>query len=358
MILKLKQEARSKKSCSLFPVSCFEFINMEWGQLKNFIWLWVIAAAVFVYALNSARKKIQMQRFGDIELVMRLITSFNPAMRLAKRACMLLALFFMVLALCQPHLKTKEVTVERRGIDVMIAVDVSKSMLAKDIAPTRLDKVKLELSALIDRLKQDRIGIVAFAGDAFIQCPLTLDKSAVKLFLSAINPNLIPTPGTALGPAIQAALQAFNSKEKDFKAIILLTDGEDHESNPLGAARKAKEQGARIFTIGFGTTDGSTVPGESASEGFKKDRQGRVVLSKLDEALLKQIARETGAVYHRSSRGEVEGDWIVEEIRKMSQKGLKSEKMIEYEESFQYFLIPAFILLLAEMFLSERKRIS
>lgn len=330
---------------------------MEWGQTKNFIWLWVIAAAVFVYFLSSARKRTQIKRFGDVGLVERLITSFNPAMRLAKRACMLLALLFIVLALCQPHLKTKEVTVERRGIDIMIAVDVSKSMLAKDIAPSRLDKAKFELATLVDHLKQDRIGIVAFAGDAFIQCPLTLDKSAVKLFLSSISPNLIPTGGTAIGPAIQASLKAFNSKEKDFKAIILLTDGEDHGSNPLGAAKKAKEQGARIFTIGLGTPDGSTVPGESPSEGFKKNRQGQVVLSKLDEGLLKQIAKETGGNYYRASRGEVEIDRLVDEIRKMSQKGLKSEKTIEYEENFQYFLVVAFILLLAEMFLSERKRI-
>ncbi len=329
---------------------------MEWGEIKNLSWLWALAAVTLVYFLSSARKKLEIKRFGDEELVSRLTTSFSPRMRLAKRVCMLLALLLIVVALGQPHLKTKEVTVERRGVDIMIAVDVSNSMLAKDIAPTRLDKAKLELSTLVDRLKQDRIGIVAFAGEAFIQCPLTLDKSAVKLFLSAINPNLIPTPGTALGPAIQTALQAFNAKEKDFKAIILLTDGEDHGSSPLAAARKAKAQGARIFTIGLGTPDGSTVPGGSAGKGFRKDRQGRVVLSKLDEALLKQIADETGGAYHRATRGELEVDRIAEEIRKMSQKGLKSEKTIEYEENFQYFLIPAFILLLAEMFLSERKK--
>lgn len=329
---------------------------MEWGQLKNFVWLWILPAAAFVYFLSSARKKFQIRRFGDAELVRRLITSFNPLMRFAKRGCLLAAFLFMVLALCQPHLKTKEVTVERKGIDVMIAVDVSRSMLSKDIAPTRLDKAKLELADLIDRLRRDRIGIVAFAGEAFIQCPLTLDKSAVKLFLSAINPNLIPTPGTAIGPAILVATQAFNEKEKDFKAVILLTDGEDHESNPLGAAKKAKEQGVRIFTIGLGTADGSTVPGESAEEGFMKDKQGRVVISKLDEGLLKQIARETGGDYYRSTTGELEVDRIVDEINKMSQKGLKSEKMIEYEENFRYFLIPAFALLLLELFLSERKR--
>src|SRR3989338_5332372 len=279
---------------------------MDWGQAKNFIWFWVIAGAVFIYFLSSSRKKLQMRRFGDTELVERLVTSFSSPMRLAKRLCMLFALFFIVLALCQPHLKTKEVTVERRGLDIMIAVDVSKSMLAKDIAPTRLDKAKLELSTLIDHLKQDRIGIVAFAGEAFIQCPLTLDRSATKLFLTTLSPNLIPTPGTMIGAAINVATQAFTEKEKEFKAIVLLTDGEDQGSNPLQAVKKAKENGVRIFTIGIGTADGSTVPGEFPGEGVKKDRQGQIVISKLDERLLKEIAYETQGAYYRSSGGELE----------------------------------------------------
>ena len=206
----------------------------------------------------------------------------------------------MILALGQPHFRTKEITVERKGVDVMIAVDVSRSMLAKDIQPSRLDKAKLELSSLIDHLKQDRIGVVAFAGEAFIQCPLTLDRSAVKLFLTTLSPNLIPTPGTMIGTAINVATQAFTEKEKEYKALILLTDGEDQGSNPLQAVKKAKQAGVKIFTIGIGTQDGSTIPGEFTGEGVKKDRQGQVVISKLDERLLKNIAVETGGVYYLS----------------------------------------------------------
>ena len=327
---------------------------MEWGIAKNLIWLWILPAVVGVFYLSSWRKGFEIRRFGETALVERLITSFDPSKRMAKRVLLIAALLLMILALAQPHFKTKEVVVERKGIDIILAVDVSKSMLAKDIAPNRLEKAKLELTSLIDRLKQDRIGIVAFAGDAYIQCPLTLDKSAVKIFLSTLNSDIIPVPGTAIGSAIRVATKAFTEKEKEFKALILLTDGEDHDSDPIGAARQAAKAGVRIFTVGIGTSDGSTLPG-SGGEGYKKDRQGRVVLSKLDESLLRQISKETEGAYYRSSRGEVEIDRIIDEIRKMTQKGLKSERSVEYEESFQYFLALALCLLFAEMVLSERK---
>ncbi len=330
--------------------------QVEWGVPQNFVWLWVLPAALALFFLSSSRRKNRMRRFGDLALVERLVSSFNPSKRFAKRALMVLSLLFVILALGQPHFRTKEIIVERKGVDVMIAVDVSQSMLAKDIAPNRLEKAKLELATLIDRLKQDRIGIVAFAGEAFIQCPLTLDKSAVKIFLSTVNPNLIPTPGTAMGSAIQVATTAFTEKDKEFKALILLTDGEDHNSDPKGAARRAKQAGVKIFTIGIGTPEGGTVPGGTSREGFKKDRQGNVVLSKLDEPLLKEIAMQTGGVYYRSSRGELETEQIARQIRLMGQKGLKSEKTIEYEENFQYFLVLALLLLFTELILSERRK--
>ncbi|MGH7197180.1 MAG: VWA domain-containing protein [Candidatus Omnitrophota bacterium] len=329
---------------------------MDWGQAKNFSWLWVVPFAAWLFFLAAFRKSRQIRRFGDPALVARLILSFDRWKRTLKRGLVLAALAFIVLALCQPHFRSKEITVERKGIDVIIAVDVSNSMLARDIPPNRLEKAKLELSTLIERLKQDRIGIVAFAGEAFIQCPLTLDRSAVKLFLSTLSPSLIPTPGTALGPAILVSTQAFAEKDKEHKAVILLTDGEDHGSKPMEAVKRAKEAHVRIFTVGIGTPDGSTLPTESAREGFKKDRQGKVILSKLDENLLKDIARETGGVYTRSTRGELEVEKISREIRKMTQKGLRSEKTVEYEENFQYFLLPAFVFLILEMILSERKK--
>lgn len=329
---------------------------MEWGQAKHFIWLWAVPFAAALFFFAAFRKSRHIRRFGDPALVERLIASFNRWKRTLKRGLLLTALAFLVLGLCQPHFRSKEITVERKGIDIIIAVDVSNSMLARDIPPNRLEKAKLELSTLIERLKQDRIGIVAFAGEAFIQCPLTLDRSAVKLFLSTLSPNLIPTPGTAIGPAILVSTQAFAEKDKEHKAVILLTDGEDHGSKPMEAVKRAKQAGVRIFTIGIGTPDGSTLPTESAQDNFKKDRSGKLILSKLDEKLLRDIASETGGIYTRSTRGELEIDRIAREIRKMAQKGLRSEKSVEYEENFQLFLLPAFAFLILEMALSERKK--
>ncbi|MBI2095060.1 MAG: VWA domain-containing protein [Candidatus Omnitrophica bacterium] len=281
--------------------------------------------------------------------------SFSPRLRLVKRALFLSALFFIVLALAQPHFRTKETLVERKGVDVMIAVDVSNSMLGRDISPNRLEKSKLELAGLIDRLRGDRIGIVAFAGDAVIQCPLTLDKNAAKLFLSTISPSLIPAQGTAIAKAIDTSSRAFSGKEKEFKAIVILTDGEDHEGDPLAAARRAREEGARIFTIGIGTPDGSTLPVEYG-QGIKRDRTGRIVLSKLNETLLENIAKVTGGIYTRASRGEIAVDRIAGEIRRMTKKGLKKEKSVEYEENYQVFLVPAYLLLLVQWALTERRK--
>jgi Ca-activated chloride channel family protein len=330
-------------------------MKIEWGAPQNFFWLWVLPAMAAVFWLSSWRRKRRVQKIGEQALVERLMSSLSFSKRLAKRLLLILAVLLMIVALGQPHFRTKETEVERKGVDVIIAVDVSLSMLAKDITPSRLEKAKLELSGLVDRLKGDRIGVVAFAGDAVIQCPLTFDRNAVKLFLTTIGPNLIPLQGTAIGKALQTSEQAFMNAEKGYKVIILLTDGEDHEGNPLEAAKKSKEAGTRIFTIGIGTSDGGTLPGDVGNN-FKKDRQGRIVLSKLNDSLLRDIASQTGGVYYRSAKGVVEADAIAREIKKMSQKGYKKDLIIEYEENYQYFLIAAFILLLIQMAISERKR--
>lgn len=325
---------------------------MEWGSPKHFIWMWAAAAAIVIFALSHFRRRRQMSRFGDPDMIARLIVSLDPGLRLLKRILLVAAVFFMVIGLCQPHFKTREITVERKGTDVIIAIDVSHSMLAKDISPTRLDKAKLELESLIDRLKQDRVGIVAFAGEAFIQCPLTLDRSAVKLFLQTLNPDIIPTPGTMIGKALDVSLKAFMDKEKGNKTIILLTDGEDQGSEPLKAAKRVADEGIHVFTIGIGTADGSTLPGVS---GAKRDRAGNTVISRLDEKLLKEIARLTGGKYYRSTRGDIESAAIEREIRLLGQKGLRSDKSIEYDENYQVFLVLALLCLLIELCIPERK---
>lgn len=328
---------------------------MEWGQPQNFTWFWSVPAAALLFTLASWRKKRQLARFGDPLLVARLVQALNPALRLAKRALLLAALALMVTALAQPHFRKKETLVERRGIDVLIAVDVSNSMLAKDIMPNRLEKAKLELAGLVDALRGNRIGVIAFAGEAVIQCPLTLDRGAVKMFLSTMSPGLLTFQGTDLGRAIATALQAFQDKNKDSKALILLTDGEDHGKETPLFIKKAKEAGVRIFTIGIGTRDGATLPDESG-RGHKKDQAGKVVLSKLGEEMLARIARETGGSYYRSEKGDLEAGRIRKAVDTIATKGFKSDWSVEYEENYRFFLIVAFLFLLAELVLPEGRR--
>lgn len=330
---------------------------MEWGSGQNFIWFWALPAIALIFLLAFARKRSGLAKFGEVPLVQKLIASYDPLKSAVKKFLLLLAVFFMILALGQPHFRKKETLVERKGIDIMIAIDVSNSMLAKDITPSRLEKAKLELSTLIEKLKGNRLGIVAFAGDAMIQCPLTLDKNAVKLFLLSVSPDLIAYQGTSLARAIQVSSQAFGSeKEKDYKALILLTDGENHEPEAEKEADRAQKAGIRIFTLGIGTPDGSILPGEIVGNGYKRDREGRPVLSKLNESLLKEIARRTGGTYYRSTRTESEVDALARDIQLMKQKSLKNEWSVEYEENFQFFAVAAFIALLLEMLISERKR--
>ncbi len=328
---------------------------MEWGKPENFIWLWAVLAAFLIFLLSAWRKKRELARFGDPELVGRLVQALDPRARLFKRSMVLAALCLMVFALAQPHFKKSETKVERRGIDVLIAIDVSNSMLAKDIAPNRLEKAKLELAGLVDKLKGNRLGVIAFAGDAMIQCPLTLDRSAVKMLLSAVSPNLISFQGTDIGRAIGAALQAFQDKSKDSKALILLTDGEDHGKETAQYVKKAKEAGVRVITIGIGTPDGAPLPDEFG-QGSKKDRAGKVVLSKLGEEALQRIARETGGAYFRSTKGDLGSDGIERAIRGIATKGFKSGWAVEYEENYRFFLALAFILLALEMGFSEGRR--
>lgn len=325
---------------------------IEWGSPQNFVWLWSVPVAAAVFGVAEFRRRSRLKRFGDLGLTGRLAVSLDPGRRLAKQALLLASVALLVLGLCQPHFSKKETKVEHRGIDVMIAIDVSNSMLAKDLPPSRLEKAKLELGTLIDKLKGDRVGIVAFAGEAYIQCPLTLDRGAAKLFLSTVHPNLVSLQGTSLSSAIRTALKAFNAKEKDHKALVLLTDGEDHDGKVLEAARQAKEQGVRIFTVGIGTSEGGTI---QTQEGFKKDRGGDPVVSKLNEDLLRRVASATDGRYFRATRGELEIESLTRELRGLAKKGFKSDVSVEYTEDFRWFLLPALLCLFAELAISERR---
>ncbi len=331
---------------------------MHWSDPGYFPWLWGgLGLGLLLFLVGRQRQGI-LNRFGDTALVEDLTASLSRPKRLIKEGLLVLALLFLVVSLASPQLPGSTVLVKRKGLDIVIAVDVSMSMLAQDIQPTRLEKAKLELQDLVEKAEGDRIGIVAFAGEAFVQVPLTVDRSAVKLFLKTLDPSLIPTPGTYLENAIHLARDLFVEEETEHKVIVLLTDGEDQGSKPAVAARMAAKQGIKIFPIGIGTTAGEMIPlrGPDGKVEFKRDARGNIVVSKLDEKTLKEIARITGGTYYRSQKGSLEVERIYRDLRGLGEKETAQAWVIEYRPLYQIPLLAAFIVIFLEMTISERRR--
>ena len=317
-----------------------------------------IFIAFYVYAFKQ--KKKALAAFGNLELVEKLTMTVSRKKQVWKAILILIAVSFLVLSFSRPQLGTRLKTVKREGQDVIIALDVSKSMLAEDIKPNRLAKAKHEVASLIDRLEGDRVGLVAFAGKAFTQCPLTLDYSAAKMFLDAMSPDIIPVPGTAIGEAITKATAAFVEKERKHKVLILITDGEGHEGKPLEIAKEASKEGIVIYTVGIGSVQGVPIPEFDTRGnrlGFKKDRQGQVVMTKLDELTLEKIALETGGKYYRASPGEAELGQIYDDISSMEKKALASKEFAQFEDRFQALVAIALFCLILEFLLTERRKL-
>ncbi len=309
------------------------------------------------------RKKI-LARFGDLPLVMRAAAGLSFKRKTTKILLLLIAILFLSVAAAKPQLGTHMEMVKREGIDIVIALDLSKSMEARDVVPgpiSRLDKAKQQIRRIIDPswLQGDRIGLVGFAGEAFVHCPLTVDYSAARLFLDALDPDIISVPGTALGNAIQAATEAFNRQERKHKVVILLTDGEDHGTNPIEAAEAARKEGVKIYTIGIGNPEGEPIPiynqrGERV--GFKKDEDGEIIVSKLDQRTLQKIALNTGGKYYRASPSELELEKIYGEISSMEKKELEGRLTLQYDDRFQWPLSLALLFIVWEVFIPERIR--
>ena len=332
---------------------------MHWGMpvYLNLLLLVPILIIFFIFAGISKRKKIK--NFGDIALIEKLSVSKSVAKDRMRKVLIVIAVGFLILALARPQIGARLTMAKRYGVDMLVAIDTSSSMLARDIKPDRIEKAKLEISSLIDKLKGDRVGIMTFAGDSFVQCPLTLDYGAAKMFLSVIEPDMMPRPGTAIGNAVKAAIKAFTKKERKHKVLILLTDGEDHDTDPIGAAREAKKEGIVIYTIGIGTEKGEPIPIVDETGriiGYKKDAKGEVVMTKLDEETLRKIALITDGGYYRATSAGFELDKIYDEISRMEKKELSDRLFTQYEDRFQYFLGIAFILLCVEFMIGDRKK--
>ncbi|MCK4546866.1 MAG: VWA domain-containing protein [Candidatus Eisenbacteria sp.] len=329
-------------------------------QFFSLLWL-VPALLVFLIAARRRHVRAEEQLVGRT-LLPKLVVGEAGGRHVLKAFLILAGVLLAILAVCRPQSEDRlgAVTVKRTGVDIIIALDTSASMLAEDIKPNRLARAKQEITGLLDRLRGDRVGLVAFSGESFVQCPLTLDYGAARVFLEEFDTNLIPEPGTAIGAAVSTASGAFVREETQYKVLVVMTDGEDHEGEPVKMARKAADAGIRIFTIGFGRTDGEPIPlrdQEGNLLGFKKDKQGNIVMSRLNEGVLQEIALVTGGKYYRATAGGVELDRIYDEISKLEKKEIKSRILTAYKDWFQIPLALAFLLLVLEFALADRKSV-
>ncbi len=322
-------------------------------------WLLILPLLGLFFFWAFYRRRRRLEKLVSHKLAGRLTGEFSH--RKAVLRAWLLAGFFLfgILALARPQWGVSLNTVRRQGVDVIAALDTSYSMNAEDVAPDRLSKAKSEIRGLIGRLKGDRIGLVAFAGTAIVQCPLTLDYGAALLFLDVANTQIIPEPGTSLASAIQTASAAFIAKEKKYKVLVIFTDGEDLEGQVEDAIRKARDAGVIIYTVGVGSLEGRPIPirdEKGAIIDYRKDQDGHIVISRLDERSLNEIASETGGKYYRATTTEGELDTIYDEVSRMEKKQLESRLFQTFEDRFQYPLALALLCLFAEAWLSERRR--
>jgi len=302
-------------------------------------------------------RKNSLKKFGDWNVIRPLIPDISTERPILKFVLLMLAFVFLVIGLADPQIGLKVEKAHRKGVDLMICLDVSNSMLAEDIKPNRLERSKQAISRLIDNLEDDRIGIIVFAGKAYIQLPITTDFGAAKLFLSTISTDIVPEQGTAIGDAIDIASRSFDNKKRS-RAIIVISDGENHEDDAIAAAHSAEKQGICTYTIGMGLSEGAPIPvrnSDGIQVGFKKDMEGSTVISKLDENMLQQIAQAGKGIYVRANNSEAGMDKIFEGINKMEKNEYQSKMFSDYSDRFQYFIILAIIFLVAELLLSERK---
>lgn len=302
-------------------------------------------------------KKITLRKFGDIIITRRLFSDISKRKPIFKFVIISLAFISLIMGLANPQIGTKMEEVKREGIDIIVALDISNSMKAEDIKPNRLTRSKQSISNLIDKLHNDRIGLIVFAGQAYTQLPITSDYSAAKLFLSSVDTDIIPTQGTAIGPAIELAEKSFSKEEKKYKSLIIISDGESHDDISIDAAKTAVESGIIIHTIGIGSPGGAPIPvyKNGIHSGFRKDENGSTILTKLNESMLQQIASIGNGRYIRASTGKDGLESILEELDKMERKQYEAKIFTDYEDRFQYFLGIALLLLLIELFISERK---
>ncbi len=318
----------------------------------------VVPLLLFVYILYRTTRRKMLKRIGERELINRLFPETSSTKSIFKFFLMIFAVSFVIIAMANPQLGTRLEEVKREGIEVIIAVDVSNSMLAEDVRPNRLERAKRAINRLLDNLVEDKIGLIVFAGKSYLQLPLTTDFAAARLITSTISTDVVGTQGTAIGSAIDLALESFSEDLTKSKALIIMTDGENHEDDAMGAAKRAKEQNVVIYTIGVGNTEGAPIPvyQDKRIVGYMKDKQGDNVITRLDAAVLQAIALETGGEFFRSDIGtDVELTELVERVSRMDKQEFESKIFTNYESRFQVFVAIAMFFLMLELIFSDKR---
>lgn len=330
----------------------FRFAHSEYLYL---LFLIPVLILFFWYLVRNRRRLLE--RFSHKQIAAKLAPERSSAKLIIKYSAIILTLVILIFALANPQIGTKYEEVKQTGIDVFILLDVSLSMNAEDIRPNRLQKAKHSIAALIQRLRGDRIGLIVFSGNAYVQFPLTTDYAAANLLLNAVSTNSVPQPGTAIGEAITTAVRSFKDDAQTQKVIVIITDGEDHEGDLEGAINEAVEKNISIYTIGLGSPSGVPIPINTGvgQNPYKTDGYGNIVLTRLDEQTLQLIAGEGNGKYYRGSNTENELDQIYSELSKLEKTEFGTVKITDYEDRFYYLLIPALLLLVAEFFISEKK---
>ncbi|SMO42510.1 Ca-activated chloride channel family protein [Saccharicrinis carchari] len=323
----------------------------------DFLYLLILIPVLAFASLLIARKrKRALQRFGNPELLEPLMPGVSAIRPVIKFYLILLALSAIIFTLAGPQFGTKLQTVKRKGIEIMIALDVSNSMNAQDIAPSRLDRAKRAIYQLVDKLQNDKVGLIVFAGEAYTQLPITTDYPSAKMFISSINTDIVPTQGTAIGAAIRRSMSSFSAQENVNRAIIVITDGENHEDDAIGAAKAAVEKGIKVYTVGMGLPKGAPIPIPGGGKNnFMKDREGNVVISKLDEAMLVEIAKAGDAEFIPANNIRKGINDLVDYLSKLEKTEMEAKIYTDYENQFQYIALIALIMLLIDFIVLERK---
>ena len=333
---------------------------MDMIRLENIEYLYallLIPLFILIYFLIRRSRLNALKKFGNPLLVSGLHPDVSKYKATIKFILRMFAVAFLVFAIANPQIGSKLIEVKREGVDVVIALDVSNSMLAEDIKPNRLERAKRAISKLIDNLKGDRIGLIVFAGSAYIQLPMTSDYSAAKLFLHTIDTDIVSVQGTAIGAAIELAIDKFKTDGDKRKALIIITDGENHEDDAYAMAGEAEENGFVVYTIGMGTVQGGPIPiyRNGQRTGFLKDEQDETVISKLDASILQEVALAGNGKFIRSGENDPNLSELLVEISEMDKTEFESKRFADYEDRFQYLLAAAFIFLLIEVLLSSKK---